>query len=100
MAAVTVLIAIRWVSEATHPSVTALLPLVLFPLLHILTPQEVSAAYADQVIFLFMGGFLIALAMEKWQLPHRMAMLVRSRGGTSPRSLTLGLMGITAARSL
>ena len=56
MAAATALIAVWWVSEAVHPSVTALLPLVLFPLLHILTPQEVSAAYADQVIFLFMGG--------------------------------------------
>jgi len=100
MAAATALIAVWWVSEAVHPSVTALLPLVLFPLLHILTPQEVSAAYADQVIFLFMGGFLIALAMEKWQLHHRLALLVLSRVGTSPRSLTLGIMGITAAISM
>src|SRR3989442_11131411 len=100
MAAVTVLIAIRWVSEATHPSVTALFPLALFPLLHILTPREVSAAYADHVIFLFMGGFLIAMAMEKWNLHHRIALQILSRVGTSPQALSLGMMSTTAAISM
>jgi len=96
MTAATALIAIWWVSEAVHPTVTALIPLALFPFLHILTPQEVSAAYADQVIFLFLGGFLIAMAMEKWHLHHRVALRILSHVGTSPWSLTLGIMGTTA----
>jgi len=100
MSAATALIAVWWVSEAVHPSVAALLPLVLFPFLHILTPQEVSAAYADQVIFLFMGGFLIAMAMEKWNLHHRIALRILSRVGTSPQALSLGIMGTTAAISM
>ncbi|MGE0682825.1 MAG: DASS family sodium-coupled anion symporter [Candidatus Binatia bacterium] len=98
--AATVLIGVWWVTEAIHPTVTALLPLVLFPLLHILTPQEVSAVYADHVIFLFMGGFLIALAMEKWNLHRRIALQILSRVGTSPHALTLGFMGTTAAISM
>ncbi len=100
MTAVTTLIGVWWVTEAIHPSITALLPLALFPLLHILTPQEVSTTYADQVIFLFMGGFLIALAMEKCHLHHRIALQILSRFGSSPRALTLGLMSTTAAISM
>jgi sodium-dependent dicarboxylate transporter 2/3/5 len=100
MAAVTMLMAIWWVSEAVHPSVTALVPLALFPLLHILTPQEVSTAYADHVLFLFLGGFLIALAMEKCNLHHRIALKVLNRVGTSPHSLTLGIMATTAVMSM
>src|SRR5262245_64840837 len=92
MTAALTLIGIWWVSEAVHPSVTALVPLALFPFLHILTPQEVSAAYADHVIFLFMGGFLIALAMEKWNLHQRIALQLLSRVGTSPQALSLGMM--------
>lgn len=98
--AATTLIGVWWVTEAIHPAVTALLPLVLFPLLHILTPQEVSAVYADHIIFLFMGGFLIALAMEKWNLHRRIALQILSRVGTSPHTLTLGFMGTTAALSM
>jgi sodium-dependent dicarboxylate transporter 2/3/5 len=64
-AAITTLMAVWWVSEATHLSVTSLLPLVLFPTLDILSAQEVSSTYADQIVFLFLGGFFIALAMEK-----------------------------------
>ena len=100
MAAVATLMAIWWVSEAVHPSVTALVPLALFPLLGILSPQEVSTAYADHIIFLFLGGFLIALAMEKSNLHHRVALKVLNRVGTSPYSLTLGIMTTTAAMSM
>lgn len=100
MAAATTLMAVWWVSEAVHPSVTALVPLALFPFFHILTPQEVSVAYADHVIFLFLGGFLIALAMEKCNLHHRIALRVLNRVGSSPQSLTLGIMGTTATISM
>lgn len=100
MAAATALMAVWWVSEAVHPSVTALVPLALFPFLHILTPQEVSEAYADHVIFLFLGGFIIALAIEKCHLHHRIALQVLNRVGSSPQSLTLGIMATTAAISM
>ena len=100
MAAATVLMAVWWVSEAVHPSVTALVPLALFPFLHILTPQQVSQAYADHVIFLFLGGFIIALAIEKCHLHHRIALQVLNRVGASPQSLTLGIMATTAAISM
>jgi sodium-dependent dicarboxylate transporter 2/3/5 len=100
MAAATALMAVWWVSEAVHPSVTALVPLALFPFLHILTPQEVSEAYADHVIFLFLGGFIIALAIEKCHLHHRLALQVLNHVGSSPQSLTLGITATTAAISM
>jgi len=100
MAAATTLMAVWWVSEAVHPSVTALVPLAIFPLLHILTPQEVSMAYGDHVLFLFFGGFIIALAIERCHLHHRIALQVLNRVGTSPHSLTLGIMGTTTAISM
>jgi solute carrier family 13 (sodium-dependent dicarboxylate transporter), member 2/3/5 len=100
MAAVTTLMAVWWVSEAVHPSVTALVPLAVFPFLHILTPQQVSQAYADHVIFLFLGGFVIALAIEKSHLHYRIALQVLNRVGASPQSLTLGIMVTTAAISM
>jgi sodium-dependent dicarboxylate transporter 2/3/5 len=100
MAATTALMAVWWVSEAVHPSVTALVPLALFPFLHILTPQEVSEAYADHIIFLFLGGFIIALAIEKCHLHHRLALQVLNQVGSSPQSLTLGIMATTAAISM
>jgi sodium-dependent dicarboxylate transporter 2/3/5 len=98
--AATVLIGVWWITEAVHPSVTALVPLVIFPFLRVLTPQEVSAAYADHVIFLFMGGFLIAMTMEKWNLHTRVALQILSRVGSSPRAVSLGMMGTTAAISM
>ena len=100
MAAVIVLMGVWWVSEALHPSITALLPLALFPFLRLMPPQEVSAAYADHIIFLFMGGFLIALAMEKWHLHRRIALHILSRVGRSPRTVSLGFMLTTAIISM
>jgi len=99
-AAITALMAVWWVSEAVHLSVTALLPLVLFPTLGILDAQEVSSAYADQIIFLFLGGFFIALAMEKWGLHRRAALQIVSRIGRSPRLLILGFLSTTALLSM
>ncbi|MCS6926303.1 MAG: DASS family sodium-coupled anion symporter [Candidatus Binatia bacterium] len=98
--AITVLMGVWWVSEALHPSITALLPLVLFPFFRLMPPQEVSAVYADHIVFLFMGGFLIALAMEKWQLHRRIALLILSHVGGSPRTISLGFMLTTALISM
>ena len=70
------LMAAWWISEATHITVTALVPLVLFPALNILSAQDVSTAYADHIVFLFFGAFFIAIAMEKWELHRRIALLI------------------------
>jgi sodium-dependent dicarboxylate transporter 2/3/5 len=99
-AAVVALMAIWWVTEAVHLSVTAFVPLILFPVLNILSAQEVSSAYADQIVFLFFGAFFLALAMEKWGLHRRAALLILSRIGRSPQLLILGVLGTTAWLSM
>src|SRR5699024_9174317 len=68
VAASTIWIAIWWITEAVPIPVSSLLPLVLFPLTQGLDIEETASAYGDETIFLFMGGFMIALAMEKWNL--------------------------------
>ncbi|MBI4545977.1 MAG: anion permease, partial [Gemmatimonadetes bacterium] len=75
-AAVALLMAAWWMTEALPVAATALLPLALFPLLGVLTPTAAAAPYANPVIFLFMGGFLLALAMQRWGLHLRVALLV------------------------
>ena len=73
-AAIAVLMAFWWISEALPIGVTSFLPILLFPLLGILDGKEISNAYINYVIFLFIGGFLMALAMEKWDLHKRIAL--------------------------
>src|SRR5690349_9658935 len=72
--AVAALMITWWVTEALPMPVVALLPLVLFPLMGIGTIKETSASYGDSIIFLFMGGFMIGLAIEKWNLHKRIAL--------------------------
>jgi sodium-dependent dicarboxylate transporter 2/3/5 len=100
MAAVGVLMAVWWMTEAIPISATALLPLVLFPLLGILSMPDAAAPYANELIFLFMGGFFIAFAMEHWALHRRLALAIVSGVGTSPRRLVLGFMLATAFLSM
>ncbi|MEX2572057.1 MAG: DASS family sodium-coupled anion symporter [Gemmatimonadota bacterium] len=100
MAAVGVLMAIWWMTEAIPISATALLPLVLFPGLGILTMSSAAAPYANELIFLFMGGFFIAFAMERWALHRRLALSIVAAVGTSPRRLVLGFMVATAFLSM
>ena len=71
MAAIAILMAIWWITEAIPLAATALLPVALFPLLGIMTGKKVAPLYFNHVIFLFIGGFLVALAMEKWSLHKR-----------------------------
>lgn len=73
-AAVAVLMAVWWMTEAIPIPFTALLPLVLFPILGVLDMPVAAAPYANELIFLFMGGFLIALAMQRWGLHKRIAL--------------------------
>jgi solute carrier family 13 (sodium-dependent dicarboxylate transporter), member 2/3/5 len=100
MAAVASLMAIWWVTEAAHIAVTALLPLALFPLLGILPSQATATAYANHLVYLYLGGFIIALAMEKWNLHKRIALLTIRRIGTRTDRLILGFMATTAMLSM
>ncbi len=99
-AAAAVLIAIWWMSEAAPLAVTALLPLVLFPLLSISSFEETATAYANPLIFLFLGGFILAKGLERWKLHRRLAYAVLSRTGERPAALIAGVMGITAFLSM
>lgn len=91
-AAVALLMTCWWLSEAIDIAATSLLPLVLFPLLKILPIKEVAPSYADANIFLFMGGFFIAMAMQKWALHRRIALHIIRIVGVSPARLVLGFM--------
>ena len=95
MAAITAWVAIWWLTEATHLSVTALLPFLLIPILGVADSKMVAAQYMDQTIFLFIGGFLLAFAIERWNLHKRIALSILSRLGKSPATLLAGVM-ITA----
>jgi len=100
VAAVLVLMGSWWLTEAVPISVTALLPLVLFPVLGVSSMQQAATPYANEIIFLFMGSFFLAAAMEKWGVHRRFALAVMARTGTSPRSLLFGFMLATAFVSM
>ena len=89
-----------WMTEAVPLPVTALLPLLLFPLLGIFTIGEATAPYASPIVFLFMGGFLIALAMEKRNLHRRIALNLIRLTGTDANGIILGFMLATAFLSM
>ena len=99
-AAVTGLMVVWWITEAIPLYATALVPLVLFPILGILSPKEAAVSYADQTVFLFMGGFLIAAAMMRWNLHRRIALNVISLAGSGTKKLVLGFMVATAFISM
>ncbi|HUF28784.1 MAG TPA: SLC13 family permease [Gemmatimonadaceae bacterium] len=99
-AAVAVLMATWWVSEAVPIPATALLPLALFPVLGIMPIGEASAPFANPVIYLFLGGFLLALAVEKCGLHRRIALRVIAVVGTRPANLIGGFMVATALLSM
>lgn len=81
-----------WISEALNTGITGLLPLVLFPLTGALTAGATAAAYGNNNIFMFFGGFAIALALEKWNLHNRIALSIINFVGTSLNKLIIGLM--------
>ncbi len=98
--ALTVLMAVWWIGEAIPLPATALLPLVVLPMLEVSKLKEVAPSYASKVIFLFMGGFLIAAAMMKWGLHRRLALIIINAIGTSPRKVILGFMVSSAFLSM
>ena len=99
-AAVALLMATWWMTEALPIEATALLPLGLFPALGVLDAQAAAAPYADRMIFLFMGGFFIAVTMQKWGLHKRIALSIIAFVGTSPNRIVLGFMLATAFLSM
>lgn len=91
-AAVTILMGIWWITEALPISVTALIPIVLFPVLGVRTISEATSPYANPLIFLFMGGFILALAMEKWNLHKRIALGIVHKIGVNPNAIVIGFI--------
>ena len=95
MAAVAVLMAGWWITEAIPIPATALLPVALFPLFGILKGTETASLYFNHIIFLFIGGFIFALAMQRWDLHRRIALKILIMLGASPQRLVLGFMTAT-----
>ena len=97
---VAVWMAFWWLSEALPISVTALMPLIVFPVLGLFDFKTSAASYAHPLIFLFMGGFIIAKAIEVWNLHRRIALLIVRAFGTRPDYLIAGFMLATATLSM
>ncbi len=99
-AGVGLLMAIWWITEALPIPATALVPLVAFPLLGIGDIQDAAAPYANPLIFLFLGGFLIAVAMQTWNLHRRIALSIVQRVGVQPRRIVIGFILASAFLSM
>lgn len=94
------LMATFWIAETLPLAVTALLPIVLGPLLGLISPGEVTRGYAHPLIFLFLGGFILGLAMERWRLHERIALWVLATMGGTPARELAGFMLATAFLSM
>ena len=99
-AAIALLMAVWWMTEIIPLAVTALIPVALFPLLGIMSGKAVSSVYFNHLIFLFIGGFLVALAMEKWNLHRRIALRILLWVGVTPGLILAGFMIATAFLSM
>ncbi len=97
---VTIWMALWWVTEAVPIAVTALLPIVLFPLTGAVSIGATTAAYGDKFVFLYLGGFLLAIAIEKWELHRRIALSIIKLIGTNLKRIVLGFMVATAFLSM
>ena len=99
-AAVGLWMAIWWATEAIPVPVTAFLPIVVLEPLGVATIREAAAPYANPIIYLFLGGFLMALALERWSLHRRIALAILDRTGTDGRRLIGGFMFVCATLSM
>ncbi|MBM4171134.1 MAG: SLC13/DASS family transporter [Ignavibacteria bacterium] len=92
IAAVAAMMATWWITEALPLAATSLVPLILFPFLGVVSSSDIAEQYMNSTIFLFVGGFFIAIAMEKWKLHQRIALSVILLFGNSPSKIILGFM--------
>lgn len=99
-AAVGLLMALLWMTEAVPLGLTALIPLVAFPLTGVSSMEEIAAPYASSAVFLFLGGFLVAASFERWGLHRRMAYFALRRVGTEPRRVVFAVILVTAFLSM
>ncbi len=99
-ATIAVMMAVWWMSEAIPLAATALLPLVLFPVFNVAEVGDAAKPYANPIIFLFMGGFMLAVAMQRWNLHRRIALKTVLLVGTRPRQLIGGFMIATGFMSM
>ncbi len=95
-----VLMAVWWATEAVPIAITALLPVALFPIFGVASIEESTAPYANKVIFLFLGGFVVAFAMQRWNLHRRIALTILQHTGGNGRSLVGGFMLASALISM
>ena len=100
VAAIGTPMAVLWMTEALPLPATSLLPVVLFPLTGVLSFEEAAAPYASQYVFLFLGGFMIARAIERWGLHRRIALSILCVVGTEPKRMVGGFMLATALLSM
>ncbi len=100
VAAVAMLMATWWICESIPLAATALIPLVAFPVMKVVPTRELAASYASPEIFLFMGGFFIAIAMQRWNLHRRIALAIVSVVGMRGDRIILGFMVATAFLSM
>jgi sodium-dependent dicarboxylate transporter 2/3/5 len=100
MAATAALMVVWWITEALPLAATALVPLILFPVLGITSGKEVAAVYMNSTIFLFIGGFILALTMQRWHLHTRIALRVISWFHGSAMYMVLGFMVTGAGLSM
>ncbi len=94
------LMVVFWVTEAIPISATALLPIAALPLIGAATIGESTAPYADQIVFLFIGGFILAACVERWRLHERIALSIASVAGGRPAALVAGFMIASCAISM
>lgn len=98
--AIAILMALWWITEVVPLAITSLLPIILFPAFGVMNGREVSTTYFNHVIFLFIGGFLVALAIQKWNLHRRIAINILRVIGHSPGRILLGFMFASAFLSM
>ncbi|SNY42365.1 solute carrier family 13 (sodium-dependent dicarboxylate transporter), member 2/3/5 [Arsukibacterium tuosuense] len=100
LSGLTAWMAIWWITESVPIPATSLLPIVVVPLLNLDSVANVTAPYADPLIFLFLGGFMLSIAMERWNLHKRIALLTMLMVGSKPSQQIAGMMLVTAFLSM
>ena len=100
VAAITAWVAVWWITVALPIGITSILPAALLPLSGVMGAREVAPLYMHDLVFLFLGAFVIAIGLERWNVHRRMAFAIIARVGTRPRNLVLGFMASAAFLSL